>query len=51
MVFDKMAVVYLDFKWLGNGISDPIWNVAICKPTVTIQNPEFGFQIPTVFET
>ena len=26
MIFDKMAVICPDFKWLGFQISDPIWN-------------------------
>ena len=26
MVFDKMAAISPDFKWLGFRISDPIWN-------------------------
>ena len=33
MVFDKMAAICQDFKWLGFQISDPIWSGTICNPT------------------
>ena len=33
MIFDRMAVICLDFKWLGFQISDPIWNRTIWNLT------------------
>ena len=41
MVFDKMAAICLDFKWLGLRISDPIQNPGNLQPNLfwTIQNP------------
>ena len=51
MVFDKMAAICPDFKWLGFRISDPIQNLDHLQPNLfwTIQNPDYvGFQIPTV---
>ena len=51
MVFDKMAAICPNFKWLGLQISDPIWNLYHLQPNLflIIQNPDFsGFQISTV---
>ena len=31
-MFNKMVPIYLDFKWLGFHISDPIWNSDHLKP-------------------
>ena len=53
MVFDKMAAISLDFKWMGFRISDPIWNPDYLQTNLfwTIQNPDLvGFQIPTVMD-
>ena len=42
MVFDKIAVICLDFKWLGFQISDPIQKPDHLKPNLfsTIWNPD-----------
>ena len=42
MVFDKMAAICLDFKWLGFRISDSIQNPDHLQPNLfsTIQNPD-----------
>ena len=34
MVFDEMAAIYLDFKWLGFQISDPIQNPYQMQPKI-----------------
>ena len=40
MLFDKMAAIWLDFKWLGFQISDPIQNQGHLQPNLfsTIPN-------------
>ena len=40
--FDKMAVICLDFKWLGFWISNPIQNSDHLQPNLfwTIHNPD-----------
>ena len=51
MFFDKLSAIFLDFKWLGLWISDPVWNLDRLQPNLflTIQYPDTsGFQIPTV---
>ena len=51
MVFDKMAAICPNFKWLGLQISDPIWNLYHLQPNLflIIQNPDLsGFQISIV---
>ena len=51
MVFDKMAAICSDFKWLSFRISDPIQNPDHFQPNLflTIQNLDKSvFQIPTV---
>ena len=42
MVFDKMAAICPDFKWLGLQISVPIWIPDLLQPNLfwTIQNPD-----------
>ena len=42
MVFDKMAAICPDFKWLGFRISDPIRNPDHLQPNLfwTIRNPD-----------
>ena len=42
MVFDQMAHIRKDFKWLGFQISDPIQNPDHLQPSQfwTIQNPD-----------
>ena len=51
IVFDKLAAICLDFKWLGFRISDPVRNPDHLPPNLflTIQSPDWsGFQIPIV---
>ena len=48
-----MAAICPDFKWLGDPISDPIWNPDHLQSNLflTIWNPDYpGFQIPTVYQ-
>ena len=42
IVFDKMATIFPDFKWLGFSISDPEQNPDNLKPNLflTFQNPD-----------
>ena len=42
MVFDKMAAICLDLKWMGFQISDPIQNPDHLPPNLfsTIQNSD-----------
>ena len=52
MIFDIMATMCPDFKWLGFWISDSIWNLDHLQPNLflIIRNPGYsGFQIPTAF--
>ena len=41
MIFNKMAAIFPDFKWLGICISDPIQNPEDLQPNLflTIPNP------------
>ena len=51
IVFDNMAAICLDFKWLGFRISDAIRNPDHWQPNLfwTIRNGDkVGFQIPSV---
>ena len=51
IVFNKMAAICPDFKWLGFRISDAIQNPDHWQPNLfwTIQNPDkVWFQIPTL---
>ena len=53
MVFEKMATIFPDCRWLGFQISYPIWNLDHLQTNLflTIQNPDVsGFQILTVLE-
>ena len=51
MVFDKIAAICSDFKWLGFRISKHIWNPDHLQPNLflAIPNPDkLGFHLPSV---